>query len=204
MTQIGLRGRVVRSPEQHSEQRRKILIAAGRVFARKGYSAATMDEVAAEMGVTKGVLYYQFKSKQDVIVETCRETSGRAADRLEEIVGLAVPVAERMELAIRDLISASFDELAYHMILMPATRALDKERAAEVRSIERRYERLLITLLETGIAEGSFLKTNVKLTAFTLIQACLSAALWYRDGGPLGHQEIVDGITTQLMRGISV
>ena len=62
MTKIGLRGSVVRNPEQRAEQRRQILAAAGRVFARKGYEAAKMDDIAAEMGGSKGILYYQFKS----------------------------------------------------------------------------------------------------------------------------------------------
>ena len=46
---IGLRGSVVRNPELREEQRRHILDAASRVFARKGYAGATMDEIAAEM-----------------------------------------------------------------------------------------------------------------------------------------------------------
>ena len=47
-----------------SEQTRgRLLEAALRVISRKGYSAATVDEIVKEAGVSKGVAYYHFKSK---------------------------------------------------------------------------------------------------------------------------------------------
>ncbi|SIO72026.1 transcriptional regulator, TetR family [Burkholderia sp. GAS332] len=203
MNEVGLRGQVVRNPDQRDEQRRQILAAAGRVFARKGYATATMDDIAAEMGVTKGVLYYQFRSKQEVIVETRRQASGSAADRLEEIVGHSLPVPVRMEQALRDLISTNFDEATRHIILTPLSIGVDEEHYAEVRSIERRYERLLMGLLKEGIADGSFVDAHVKLTCFTLIRACTSPASWYSPSRDLTEKDVTDGLTAQLMRSIT-
>ncbi|WP_239507204.1 TetR family transcriptional regulator, partial [Stenotrophomonas maltophilia] len=62
-----------------------------------------MDDIAAEMGGSKGILYYQFQSKQDLIVETRRVASGGAAERLEAIAARPAPLLERMEAAVRDL-----------------------------------------------------------------------------------------------------
>ena len=46
--------------------RHQLLDAALRIISRKGYSAATVDEIVAEAGVSKGVAYYHFKSKADM------------------------------------------------------------------------------------------------------------------------------------------
>lgn len=199
---IGLRGSVVRNPEQREEQRRQILAAAGKVFARKGYEAATMDDIAAEMGCSKGILYYQFPSKQDLIVETRRETSGGAATRLEEIAQRPLPVRERMELAIRDLIATNFDELSQLVIRTSTSIGLDAAHAAEVRAIERRYEAALVRLLSEGMAQGVFVRADVKATAFTVIQTCLSLAIWYRDGGSVSRGAATDVVAGLLMRGL--
>lgn len=201
-TRIGLRGSVVRNPEQREEQRRQILDAASRVFARKSYVGATMDDIAAEMGASKGILYYQFQSKQELIVETRREASGGAARRLEEIAKRPLAVEERMDLALRDLIAANFQELSRHVILTPVTMGLDKEHAAEIRVIERRYENVMIALLEEGISKGVFIACTPSVMAFTLIRACLSPAWWYREGGGATREEVADTVASLLMRGL--
>lgn len=59
--------------ESFGEAERKILAAAVQVFAQKGFDGARTDEIAAEAGVNKAMIYYYFKSKENlytVIVET--------------------------------------------------------------------------------------------------------------------------------------
>ena len=56
-------------PEYKEEARAKILEAARVVFAKKGYHDATMDDVAKEVGVSKGALYTYFESKEDLLKE---------------------------------------------------------------------------------------------------------------------------------------
>ncbi len=200
---VGLRGAVIRDPSQREAQRQQALLAAARVFARKGYEAATMDDIAREFGVSKGVLYYQFRSKQELIVETRRAASGRSADRLEEIIGQDLPSAERMRLALRDLIAMNFDELARHVILTSLRFGLDQEHVNEVRKVERRYEGLLISLVREGIDDGSFVSSEPRLTALTLISAAMAPANWFRPGGNLSEGQIIDGLTKQLLRSIT-
>jgi len=201
--EIGLRGAVVRDPDQREEQRQMALVAAARVFARKGYESATMDEIAREFGVSKGVLYYQFRSKQELIVETRRATSNQSADRLEEILKLPLPVLERMQRALSDLIAMNFDELSKHVILTSIRFGLDQAHVDRVRAGERRYEQLLISLLEEGMASGVFAKANPKLTVFTLIASAMSPARWFDPNGELGQDRVNKALTTQLLRSIT-
>lgn len=49
-----------------ADTRERILAAAGHVFARKGYMAASLDEVAQAAGMTKGAIYWHFRSKSDL------------------------------------------------------------------------------------------------------------------------------------------
>ncbi len=56
-------------PEYKEAAKSKIVEAARLVFAQKGYHDATMDDVAKEIGVSKGALYSYFKSKEDLLKE---------------------------------------------------------------------------------------------------------------------------------------
>ncbi len=64
-------------PEYKEEARSRILEAANRVFAEKGYRQATMDDVAKKLGVSKGALYLYFTSKEELFEAICR-TAPRA------------------------------------------------------------------------------------------------------------------------------
>lgn len=56
-------------PEYKEAAKSKIVEAARVVFGKKGYHDATMDDVAKEVGVSKGALYSYFKSKEDILKE---------------------------------------------------------------------------------------------------------------------------------------
>jgi len=56
-------------PEYKEVAKSKIVQAAQVVFAKKGYHDATMDDVAKELGVSKGALYSYFTSKEDLLKE---------------------------------------------------------------------------------------------------------------------------------------
>jgi AcrR family transcriptional regulator len=60
-------------PEQE-DKRRKLLDAAVRIFARKGYHAARVGDIAEEAGVAYGLLYHYFSSKEEVLRSVFRET----------------------------------------------------------------------------------------------------------------------------------
>ena len=62
-------------PERtNGDKRRLLLDAAVRVFARKGYHAARVGDIAEEAGVAYGLLYHYFESKEDVLRSVFRET----------------------------------------------------------------------------------------------------------------------------------
>src|SRR5437870_13659978 len=53
-------------PEYKEEAKSRILEAANKVFAEKGYHEATMDDIAKRLGVSKGAIYLYFSSKEDL------------------------------------------------------------------------------------------------------------------------------------------
>ena len=61
-------------PGTQEEKRRLLLDAAVHVFARKGYHAARVGDIAEEAGVAYGLLYHYFSSKEEVLRSVFRET----------------------------------------------------------------------------------------------------------------------------------
>jgi TetR/AcrR family fatty acid metabolism transcriptional regulator len=67
------------------EKRRQILDAAVRAFARKGYHACRVGEIAEEAGVAYGLVYHYFGSKEEVLQSIFRETWGQMLARIREV-----------------------------------------------------------------------------------------------------------------------
>jgi AcrR family transcriptional regulator len=55
-------------PDVSEERRNQIIESAINVFAREGFANTRMEDVAAESGLSKGLLYWYFKSKEDIII----------------------------------------------------------------------------------------------------------------------------------------
>jgi AcrR family transcriptional regulator len=59
-------------PEYKEEAKSRILEAANKVFAEKGYHEATMDDIAKRLGVSKGAIYLYFASKEGLFEAMCK------------------------------------------------------------------------------------------------------------------------------------
>jgi TetR/AcrR family transcriptional regulator, fatty acid metabolism regulator protein len=78
------------------EKRRLILAAAVRVFARKGYHASRVGDIAEEAGVAHGLLYHYFASKEEVLETVFRETWRQLLDAVREVDESSAPAREQL------------------------------------------------------------------------------------------------------------
>jgi AcrR family transcriptional regulator len=67
-----------------AERVRQVLTAAARAFARSGYAATSMDEIAAEAGISKLMLYRDFEGKRELYEAILESVSGRLAEKLRD------------------------------------------------------------------------------------------------------------------------
>jgi AcrR family transcriptional regulator len=77
---------VKRTKEEAAVTRAAVLKAALSVFSAKGYAAATLDDVAKAAKVTRGAIYWHFKSKADLYNTLTQELSARGASVVQQAV----------------------------------------------------------------------------------------------------------------------
>src|SRR5947208_1476430 len=75
--------------------RSRILDGSVAVFAEKGYHAASMEDIAASAGVSKGLAYFYFKSKEDLFLHTLRDRVSHLFD-VSENLDPDAPASERL------------------------------------------------------------------------------------------------------------
>src|SRR3990172_8648991 len=114
---IGLRGYRVQDPARAEARRREIMLAMADVILEKGYAAATLEDVAARMGTSRAVIYYQFRSKDDIYVDICVEAVANAATRLEAIVAREDPADATLYAVLHDLIEVGMEPLNHSTLV---------------------------------------------------------------------------------------
>jgi AcrR family transcriptional regulator len=93
------------TPERRREMTRRYLLdAAAIVFARDGFRGATLDDVATTAGFTKGAVYSNFKSKDDLFLELLHDRIERQFAVVSEVVQGGSPLAAEQLPRIRDLL----------------------------------------------------------------------------------------------------
>lgn len=92
-------------PNKHQQRteatRRKLLKASMRVFARDGFEAARIEDIAAEAGHTRGAFYANFKSKEELFFALLEQEVNRRLVELRDILERCPSVEERMK-ALRE------------------------------------------------------------------------------------------------------
>ena len=82
--------------ERRRETRTRLLEAAARVFAREGFRAATVEQIAAEAGYSTGAIYWHFEGKEDLFLAMAEEFAAERVREIEDVIAdTAVDPAER-------------------------------------------------------------------------------------------------------------
>ena len=95
--------------ERRAQTHEELLEAAARVFARKGYAGASVDDIAEEAGFTVGALYSNFAGKQDLFLAAFERHCDQGLARIQSTMGGPGSTKQRLE-----AYSRQFAELSEH------------------------------------------------------------------------------------------
>lgn len=155
-----------------ADKRRRILDAAVHVFARKGYFAARVSDIAKKAGVADGTIYLYFQNKEDILVRLFDEVMSEHVVRAREAVRTLPSAPERLlAMAERHLtVLGENRDLAavFQVELRQSTRFMERFTASWLRD----YFELLDEVMEQGQRDGSLrADINRKLAAKMLFGA---------------------------------
>src|SRR5262245_42488736 len=83
-----------RTDRTGGDKRARILTAAERIFARHGFFAARVSEIAKEAGVADGTIYLYFKSKDDLLISLFEHRMKQVNEALREAIAGQGPLAQ--------------------------------------------------------------------------------------------------------------
>lgn len=164
-----------RRAETMEENRGKLIAAGRKAFAEKGYAAASMDELTAEVGLTRGALYHSFGDKRGLLAAVVNQIDSEMAERAralgtaqeDEWQGLLVEATAYIQMAL--------DPEVQRIVLLdgPAVLGDPSKWPSQDNCLQVTKQ-----TVEKLVSKGIMKPVDAEAAARLLSGAALNAALW--------------------------
>ncbi|MBN9670837.1 TetR/AcrR family transcriptional regulator [Roseibium aggregatum] len=191
----------------------EIIQAAAELFMDLGFTATSIDAIAAKMGATKGRVYHYFGSKAEIFFDVQRTAMNRLTQLVEPIARSTDPVDVRL----RRMAEAHLSLLIHDMPVQKVTvQALERylfessgfryvHEIREINKLRDEYEEIFAEVIDQGTREGVFVDLPPRLLTKPFFGALNWVMVWYRPRklqDPESIKVMSDALVDFAMRGI--
>jgi AcrR family transcriptional regulator len=181
----------------------RIVGAAVRLFAAKGFDATTVQEVVDAASVTKGALYHYFESKDDLLFEIYRSLIGRQMTDLDRIVSARLDAATTVRRILVSLVETTAESVDETAVFVREMHRLDADRMASFRSERRRYHETFRAVVEQAQEAGEFSSAvPAETTVLIALGVVNQLPTWYRPDGPKSPARLGAEIADFILAGL--
>lgn len=161
--------------ETMEQNRLKLIAAARKAFAAKGFAAASMDDLTADAGLTRGALYHNFGDKKGLLAAVVGQIDGEMASRAQAIGAAAVDEWAGLLAEGTVYIEMALDPEVRRIVLLDGPAFLGDPSQWPSQNACLDVTKEAVTRL---IASGMLKSVDVEAAARLLNGAALNAALW--------------------------
>jgi AcrR family transcriptional regulator len=180
----GRGNRPARTNDEMSAQTQALLLAAAvKLISSQGYQQTSLQQIAAEAGLTKGALYHHFRTKEEVLRRIHDEM-------MTEVIAASRPVMDAgagAEETLREMIRVHLHVIETHGeaigVFLRERRAFGPENWSELKKQRDEIENMFVQIIAEGQRRGEFaLDGDPRLLAFGVLGMINWATEWYRPG----------------------
>jgi len=164
-----------RRSETMAENRAKLIAAARKAFAEKGYSAASMDDLTADVGLTRGALYHHFGDKSGLLAAVVDQIDTEMATRAQQIGAQAANEWEGLLAEGASYIEMALDPEVQRIVLLDGPAVLGDPSLWPSQNSCLQVTR---DTVERLIDKGVLKPLDAEAAARLISGAALNAALW--------------------------
>ena len=170
------------------EGRALVLEAAARAFMERGYTATTLDHVAALLGTTKGQIYHYYRSKLDLYFDVAVGAFFMINERIDPLAEAeGVPAAQRLHDVFHAFAAEIMHHYPFHRVALEATQfrligrgSIAQERPlARISALRRQIETRLNALIKEAASDGSWPISSIPLATKGAVGSLAWLIVWF-------------------------
>ena len=193
------------TPKPSKRRRQEVMNVAARIFSEKGYEATSIQEIAEEVGILKGSLYYYIDTKEDLLFGVIKEAYDSALGVIKELEQREGSALELIEALVRRHAEVFAATRLQSSVFFREFRALSEERQKTIREAAVVYNRFVVAQIRRGQQSGEIKpEINARLAAIGIIGMMNSMAFWYRPEGSATVAQIGAEFSQLVIGGLRV
>jgi len=145
-----------RKKKQNLEKRSAVLTAAIKIFAQKGFTEATISEIAKDAGVSEATIYDYFSSKEELLFQIPSEISVKHQEETVRLIEHVPDAANKLKILVRRQLSLYVENEDYGTVLMLILNVNRNFLKTEMYQEFRLVANKVMNVLEEGIQNGEF------------------------------------------------
>ena len=183
----------------YDDQRALILARAAEVFARRGYTAASMNELAAACGVSKATLYHYVRDKHALLAQIAAQHVARLEALVRNVRAERLAPADELDALIRRFTAAYADAQHEHRVLTEDVKFLRDDERAAVGAGQRRVVAAFAAAIGRVRPELLPQATPLAMLLFGMINWTFT---WMKPGGQLTHAALAPIVAALFFGGL--
>ncbi|GGC89415.1 TetR/AcrR family transcriptional regulator [Chelatococcus reniformis] len=187
---------------RYEQRRLEVLRAAARTFNRLGFHVATLDDVAAELGVTKPALYYYAKSKDELIFACGKRALDALAVVLDKSGGPNLTARQRL-CRFFALYAEVICEDFGRCLALTEPGDLSPDSRTKTVAGRRALNHAIREMIRDGVKDGSLRACDERALSMALFDSFNGLARWFDSDGAQALAEVVEQYLAIFLQGVS-
>lgn len=190
-------------PGKNASKKDVITTKAAALFKTKGFSSASMRELAEAVGVEAPSLYNHIGSKGELLQGICFKVANAFISYLDTAEDTPADHNTRLEQIIRFHIHMMLEHFDEVYVANHEWKHLKEPYLSNFLIQRRSYEKRLISILENGIAAKEFKPVNPYVAVLTILSAVRGLEFWQQHKKNISSQVLEDDMVNHLLKGIT-
>jgi len=180
----------------------EILACAAQLFYTKGYHATTIEDLANEVGMLKGSLYYYIKSKEDLLYQLLLDVIVAGETRVREKISRIEDPLEQLVVGLEEHIEYIIDNQVRVGLFLHEFDVFAGRRRGRIEEEMTKYQKLFVDIVQKGQKQKKFVDLDPWLMVDGFLGMCNWIYRWYPGENNHGLSAVKKTFTTLLLNGI--
>ncbi|MFO0414559.1 MAG: TetR/AcrR family transcriptional regulator [Bacteroidota bacterium] len=186
-----------------NESRKDLIIKAGAaLFREKGFGAASMRDLAENIGIEAASLYNHIKSKNEILESVCFGVANDFNAHMDEVELSDASPLEKIETVLRFHILQMVEHVEEVLVADREWKHLDEPYRSNFHNQRRNYRKRFATIVEDGIKKNQIKKIDSPTAVLIMLHAVGGIESWHRSTAKITAQEVEENIVRILIDGL--
>ena len=187
---------------RNTVMKERITAAAARLFQVRGIGGVSMQEVAAEVGLSKAALYHYYDSREDLLRHIFGDWARQELEGARSIAESDADAGTKLTEFIQFHLNSIAANLDLYSLSFREESQLPEDVREEFRGLKHENDLVLRQILRQGVDDGVFEPVDETLTVFAIIGMCNWLWKWYKPGVGKSPEEIAETFAHLVLRGL--